>query len=254
MKKSLTIAVKDYRTYFTSPMGYILIAGFMLIMGWMFFNSLTYFTLQNLQYKQFGMGKGASLTEGIVKPFLGNMNVVLLFFAPFITMRLFAEERKLQSIQLLLTSPITLTELVVGKFLSALFLVGTMVLLTAIYPIILVAYGNPDVGTLFTSYLGTLLLASCYLSAGVFFSSTTENQIVAGALTFATGLFFWLINWASQSAGPVLGDVLEYLSLIQHYNNFSQGLLTTTDLIFYISFIGLGLFFTHRVLDSYRWR
>ena len=254
MKKIWTIAWKDFRTYFTSPIAYIVIAGFLLIMGWMFFWNLSHFNLQALQYQQFKMGKGMSITDGIIRPLYGNMNVIFLFLVPFITMRLFAEERKQQTIQLLMTSPITLTEMVVGKFLSAFLLVATMLACTAVYPIVLYIYGNPDLGPIMTSYTGTLLLSSCYVAMGVFFSSMTENQIVAGALTFAAGLFFWLINWASQSAGPVLSDILDYLSLIQHYNNFSQGLIQTTDVIFYLSFVGISLFLTHRVLDSYRWR
>jgi ABC-2 type transport system permease protein len=254
LKKAWTVASRDYRSYFTSPIAYIVIAGFLVIMGWMFFFSLSHFSLQNMQYKQYGMGKGMSITEGILRPLYGNMNVIFLFLVPFITMRLFAEERKMQTIQLLMTSPITLTEVIVGKFLSAFLLVLTMLALTAVYPIILIVCGNPDIGTLCANYAGTLLLASCYISTGVLFSAMTENQIVAGALTFAAGLFFWLVNWASQSAGSFWADVLDYLSLIQHYNNFSQGIIDSTDVVFYLSFIGLGLFFTHRVLDSYRWR
>lgn len=199
-------------------------------------------------------GKSPSITEGILRPLYGNMNVIFLFLVPFITMRLFAEERKLQTIQLLMTSPITLTEMVLGKFFSAFLLLATMMACTLVYPIVLMIYGNPDVGAIITSNLGTLLLSSCYLSLGILFSSMTENQIVAGALTFAGGLFLWLINWASQSAGTTLGKVLDYLSLIQHYNNFSQGLIQTSDIVFYLSFIGIGLFLTHRILDSYRWR
>ncbi len=252
-KKMWTIAFKDYRTYFTSPIAYIVIAGFLLIMGWMFFFNLSHFNLQALQYKQFG-GKSGSITDGIIRPLYGNMNVIFLFLVPFITMRLFAEEKKMQTIQLLMTSPTRLGEMIVGKFLSALMLLLTMLALTVIYPLILFIYGNPDIGPILTSYVGTFLLTSCYVSTGVLFSSMTENQIVAGALTFAAGLFFWLINWAAQSAGPVFSDVLDYLSLIQHYNNFSQGIFDTSDVVFYLSFIGIGLFVTHRVLDSYRWR
>jgi ABC-2 type transport system permease protein len=253
MKKTWTIAFKDYRTYFTSPIAYIVIAGFLLIMGWMFFFNVSHFNLQAMEYRQFG-GKSISLTDGVIRPLYGNLHVIMLFLVPFITMRLFAEERKMQTIQLLMTSPITLTEMIVGKFLSAALLVGTMLALTVVYPIILFIYGNPDLGPIVTSYLGAFLLSCCYVSTGVFFSSMTENQIVAGALTFVAGLFFWLVNWASQSAGPVFSDILDYMSLIQHNMNFGQGMIDTTDVIFYLSFIGLGLFFTHRVLDSYRWR
>ncbi len=254
MRNIWTIARRDFRNYFTSPIAYIVIAGFMVIMGWMFFFSLSHFNAQNMQYQQFNMGKAVSITDGIVRPLYGNMNVVFLFLVPFITMRLLAEEKKSQTIALLMTSPLTLTEIILGKFLSALLLVGVMLACTVIYPVVLFWTGNPDPGPILSSYLGTLLLTSCYLSMGLLFSAMTENQIVAGALTFAAGLFFWLVSWATQSAGPVWSDILNYLSLISHYNNFAQGLISSTDGIFYLSFIGIGLFLTHRVLDSYRWR
>jgi ABC-2 type transport system permease protein len=254
MRNVWTIARRDFRAYFTSPIAYIVIAGFLGIMGWMFFFNLSHFNMQNMQYQQYNMGKGASITDGIIRPLYGNMNVIFLFLVPFITMRLFAEERKQHTIELLMTAPVTLTEIILGKFLSSYLLVGVMLLLTLVYPITLILFGNPDVGAIVTCYLGTILLAGCYLALGVLFSSLTENQIVAGALTFAAGLFFWLISWAQQAAGAVWGDILGYLSLIQHYNGFSQGVINSTDVVFYLSFIGVGLFLTHRVLDSFRWR
>ncbi len=254
MKSTWTIAMRDFRSYFTSPIAYIVISAFLLIMGWMFFFNLEHFRMQNMQFQQYSMGRGGSITEGIIQPVYGNMNVIFLFLVPFITMRLFAEEKKNHTLELLLTSPITLAQVVLGKFLASLLLVMVMLGATLIYPAVLFLFGNPDAGPIATSYLGTLLLSSCYLSLGILFSSVTENQIVAGALTFAGGLFFWLISWATQSAGPVLGDVINYLSLIGHYKAFGQGVINSSDLLFYLSFIGIGLFLTHRVLDSYRWR
>lgn len=255
MRNVWTIALRDFRSYFTSPIAYIVIAIFLFIMGWMFFFNLTHFNIQYMQFQQYHMGKGPSITEGIVRPVYGNMNVIFLFMVPFITMRLFAEERKLHTIELLLTSPVRLGEIVLGKFLSAFLLVSVMLGLTIVYPVILLIAGNPDLGPIVTSYIGTLLMMSCYLSMGIFFSAMTENQIVAGALTWGAGLFFWLISWATQVAGPVWNDVLQYLSLTGHYmSTFAVGTVSSTDVMFYLSFIGIGLFLTHRVLDSYRWR
>lgn len=255
MKNVWIIARRDFRAYFNSPIAYIVISGFLVIMGWMFFYNLQHFFMQNMQYQQFNMGKGASITEGIVRPLYGNMNVIFLFLVPFITMRLFAEERKQHTIELLMTAPVNLTEIILGKFFSSFLLVFVMLALTFVYPAVLAVTGNPDWGPVLTSYLGTLLLASCYLSMGVLFSSMTENQIVAGALTFASGLFFWLIAWASQTAGPVWGDILNHLSLINHYmQSFGQGILNTSDIVYYLSFVGFMLFLTHRILDSFRWR
>lgn len=249
-----TVAHRDFRSYFTSPIAYIVIAAFLFIMGWMFFQNLNHFALQNLQYQQFNMGKGVSITEGIVQPLFGNMNVILLFLLPFVTMRLFAEEKKQHTVELLFTSPLSLWEIILGKFLSSFLLLFIMIALTGFYPVILMITGNPDAGPIFTNLLGTLLMASSVLSIGVLCSALTENQIVAGALTLGAGLFFWLVSWATQSAGPVWGDFLGYLSLISHYNNFARGLVTSNDVLFYFSFIGVCLFLTHRVLDSYRWR
>jgi ABC-2 type transport system permease protein len=255
MNNIWTVARRDFKTYFTSPIAYCVIGGFLAIMGYMFFASLGHFNMQNHQYQQFNMGKATTITDGIIRPVYGNMNVILLFLVPFITMRLFAEEKKNHTIELLMTSPISLTELVLGKFLSSLMLVGVMLSLTLVYPITLMALGNPDLGPIFTSYLGILFLAGCYISLGILFSAMTENQIVAGFLTLAAGLFFWLISWASQLVGPVWSDVLNYLSIIGHYiNTFGAGVIDTADVAFYLSFIGIGLFLTHRVLDSYRWR
>ncbi len=253
LRPVLTIAKRDLKSYFTSPMAYVIMSGFLFIMGFMFFSTLEYFNSSNMQAQQFG-GKSMSLTDGIIRPLYGNMNVILLFICPAITMRLFAEERKNQTIQILMTAPITLDEMIVGKFLSAVFFVGTLMLATLVYPAILFFVGNPEIGPLFTCLLGTMLLASSLISMGVFFSATTESQIVAMILTLVTTLFFWLISWASYSAGPVWSDVLGHLSLINHFNNFGQGMIHSSDVIFFLSFIFLGLFLTHRVLDSYRWR
>jgi len=250
MNNIWSIARRDFRSYFTSPIAYILIAGFMAIMGFMFFFNLSHF----IQTSTFQSSRGPNLTDGVIRPLYGNMNVILLFLVPFITMRLFAEERKQHTIELLMTSPLRLSEIVLGKFLSSMMLVTVMLLLTLTYPLLLVVFGNPDIGPIFTNYVGITLMAGCYVAIGVLCSSVTENQIVAGALSFAAGLLFWLVSWASQAAGPIWGDVLNYLSLITHNLAFSQGVINTSDVLYYFSFIGMSLFITHRVLDSYRWR
>lgn len=252
IKNVWTIARRDFRSSFTSPVAYIVIAAFLGVMGFMFFNLLDYFRMQSLQF-QMG-GKAPSLADGIIRPLYGNMNVVYLLLLPFITMRVFAEERKLHTLELLMTSPVTLTEIVVGKFLGSFLFLLVTVGLTLIYPVVLYFSGNPDMGTVLSSAMGTLLMSACYLAVGILCSSLTENQIIAGALTFLICLFFWLISWVSTTAGPVWGDFFTYLSLITHYNNFASGTLNSSDVVFYLSFIGIGLFLTHRVLDSYRWR
>ncbi|MBS1964023.1 MAG: ABC transporter permease subunit [Bdellovibrionales bacterium] len=249
-----TIARRDFRSYFTTPIAYIVLALFLAIMGYMFFNMLAYFNEQAMNYQTYNMGHSMSLSEGVIRPLYGNMNVILLFFSPAITMRLFAEERKNQTIQLLMTSPVSLTDIVFGKFLSATLFVAVMIGATLVYPITLMIFGQPDVGTLVSSILGTFLLTCCLLTTGILFSAMTENQIVAVFLTVCVNFLLWIISWSAYSAGPVWSDVLMHLSLINHFMKFSQGAIETADLVYYFSFIFFGLFLTHRVLDSFRWR
>lgn len=246
------IAMRDFRSYFSSPIAFIVTAAFLFIIGYMFYGALAFFSQQAMQFQRFN--KSMSLNNGIIRPIFQNMAVILLFLSPAITMRLFAEEKKMHTIELLLTAPVKLSDIVLGKFLAAFMLLLVMLAPTVVYPIIIALKGNPDIGPIFTSYLGTILLTSCCISVGMLFSAMTENQIVAGVLSFVALLFFWLIGWAAHWAGPVAGEAFRYLSLIDHFGDFSQGLFNTEDLIFYLSFIGVSLFLTHRVLDSYRWR
>lgn len=190
----------------------------------------------------------------MIQPLFGSINTIFLFLFPMITMRLVAEERKNETLPLIFTSPITMLEFILGKFLSSVMLVLVILALTTVYPAVLFVFGNPEIGPIIGSYIGTLLMISCYLSMGLLFSAMTDNQLVAGALTFGGSLLFWIINWASQSVDSVTGEVLNYLSLINHYNSFTQGLINSSDVIFYLSFISVGIFLTHRVLDSFRWR
>lgn len=253
MKKVWTIASREYRSYFTSPIAYMLIAGFLFMVGFMFFFNLKNFHLESMQYQQYGR-EAMSITQGVTSRLFGNMNVILLFLTPLITMRLFAEEHKNQSIALLFTSPLTLTEIILGKFISAVLLLSTMIAPTLLYAVILFATGNPDPGPILTGYVGTLLMGSSFIAIGTICSSTTENQIVAAATTLTSSLMLWLLPWATYSAGGFWADVISYISLITHFNNLAFGVLSSTDIIYYLSFIGIALFITHRILDSLRWR
>lgn len=254
MNNIWTIARRDFRSYFASPVAYIVIALVLLISGFMFQNILVSFIQRAMTYQQFNMGKQISLNEGVVQPLFGSINTVFLFLFPMITMRLVAEERRNETLLLIFTSPISMMEFILGKFLSSVMLVLVILGMTGVYPAILLIFGNPEIGPIIGSYIGTLLMISCYLAMGLLFSAMTDNQLVAGALTFGGSLLFWIINWAVQSVDSVTGEVLNYLSLINHYNSFTQGLINSSDVIFYLSFILVGLFLTHRVLDSYRWR
>jgi len=254
MKNIWTIARRDFRAYFTSPVAYIVIALILLISGFMFQNILAGFVQQQMMAKQFHMAKPTPLTDGIILPLFGSINTVFLFLFPMITMRLVAEERRNETLPLIFTAPIRLIDFILGKFLSSVMFVGVILALTLVYPGLLAFYGNLEIGPIVGTYVGTLLMISCYLAMGLLFSSMTDNQLVAGALTFGASLMLWIINWAAQSADSTTGAILNYVSLVNHYSSFSQGLISSSDVIFYLSFISVGLFLTHRVLDSLRWR
>ncbi len=253
MKNVWLIARRDLRMYFTSPIAYVLIAVVLVILGWMFFGMLSFYQQQVNQFAQLTFGQKPTLSDSVVRPMFGNLNVVLLFVAPLVTMRLIAEERKDHTIELLLTAPIRSFDIVLGKFLSGVLFLLALVGCTLVYPAILFFLGNPDPGVLFGCYLGVFFILLAYVSVGVFWSSRTENQIVAALLTFCTILFFWLISWISNQVGPFWSDVLNHLSVIMHYQTFASGTLNTADIIFYLSFTAFALFLTHVALDVEDW-
>ncbi len=129
-----------------------------------------------------------------------------------------------------------------------------MLAVTVLYVAILFFCGNPEWRPLLSGYLGLFLLGSCFVAVGLFISSTTKNQMVAGAASFVVFLFFWIISWFADSAGPTFGPILSYLSITEHFDDFGKGIIDTKHVIFYLSFIGFGLFLTLKSVDSERWR
>jgi len=189
-------------------------------------------------------------------PLLYNMTIVLLLMVPMITMRLFSEEKKLRTEELLLTSPVSVNAMVLGKYLSSLVFLSILLGLTGIYPWILFHYGSPapEAGSILAGYLGLFLLGASFVSVGLFASSLTENQIVAAVVCFVTLLLFFVIGWPAQSVEASFGKVLEYLSLIDHFTAFSKGLVESPHVIYFLSFILFALFLTKRSIESMRWR
>jgi len=175
---------------------------------------------------------------------------------PLITMRLFSEEKKMKTDELLMTSPVSINSIVLGKFLSSLCFFLVILGLTAIYPWILFKYGTPapELGPILTGYLGLFLLGACFIAIGLLASSLTENQIVAAVIGFVTLLLFYVIGWPASTVGPTAGKVLEYLSLLDHFTGFSKGLLESKDIIYFLSVILFALFLSKRSLESMRWR
>ena len=202
MNNVLAIAHKELRAYFASPIAYIVIGFFALLFGWFYIGILDWFVRQGLQ-GQMGMGAGSmNVNQQMIRPLILNVTVVFLFLLPLITMRIYAEEKRSGTIELLLTSPLTDLEIVLGKFLGALALYAVMVALTLIHFGLLFAFGNPEWKPLATAYLGLLLFGGCFISLGLFISSLTKNQIVAGAATFGVFLLLWMIDWIGEDLGP----------------------------------------------------
>ncbi len=254
MRNVLAIANKEFRSYFASPIAYILIGLFALLFGWFFYVFLMAFVQQSEQMMQFGGGGGANVNQMMIRGLFQNTAVIILFVMPMITMRTYSEEKRSGTIELLLTSPVTDLEIIVGKFIGALALYGAMLVVTMIYITILFRIGNPEWRPIVAGYLGLLLMGGCFLSTGLFISSLTKNQIVAGFLTFATFLMLWIINWMGESSGPTTRDVLNYLSITEHLDDFSRGIIDTKHVVYYLSFITFGLFLTAKSVDSERWR
>lgn len=255
MKNIWIIAKKDLSSFFSSPVFYSLTSVFLILNGFIFFNILNYFSLQSFQVQQRpGSSFGLNLNEMVIEPSFHNMAVILLLIIPLVTMRSFAEEKKSKTFALLLSSPIHLKEIIIGKFLSCMIVIGLMVLLSAYSTGYLIVMGDPEIGPILTGYLGIFLITGCYVSMGLFASSLTDNQIIAAVISFGLALFMWIIGWGAQAGGSGLSQLLEYLSLITHLEHFLKGLINSSDLIYYLSFITFGLFLTHRVLESSRWR
>jgi len=177
-----------------------------------------------------------------------------LMIIPIITMRSFADEKKMKTFRLLLSSPVHLREIILGKFLACMIVVAVMILISSYSVGFLFLLGEPEPGPVITGYLGVLLMAGCCVSVGIFASSLTDNQIIAAVLTFGFSLFMWVIGWGAQAAGSITGQVLQYISIVDHLERFLKGLVNTSDLVYYLSFILFNLFLCHRVLDSNRWR
>lgn len=257
MRNILSIAAKDLRSQFVSPIAYVVLTGFLLLGGWFFFNLLARFNFLLNMYLSFRNPEAMerlNLNEFVIAPLLHNLSVILVILVPVITMRSFAEEKRSGTYELLMTSPISITEIVLGKFLGAFGFVLIMVGLTAVYPLILVLYGDPEAGVILSGFLGLLLLATAFVSVGLLTSSFTENQIIAAVTCLVGLLLLYVISWPAETAGATLGAVLKYLSLTEHFGEMVKGVIDTRDLMYFGSIIVLALFLTQRSVESLRWR
>ena len=253
VRNILAIAGKELRSYFASPIAYIIIGLFALLFGWFFYVYLSVFVRQSQQMAMMGGGT-VNVNEQMIRGVLQNAAVIILFVMPMITMRTYSEEKRSGTIELLLTSPLTDFEIIVGKFLGAMGLFCAMLLVTMIDVAILFRLGNPEWRPIAAGYLGLLLMGGCFISVGLLISSLTKNQIVAGFMTFAVFLMLWVINWLADSSGPTGQAILSFLSITDHFDDFTKGIIDTKHLAYYLSFITFGLFLTAKSVDSERWR
>jgi ABC-2 type transport system permease protein len=249
-----SIAGKELRSYFASPVAWVMMGLFALIFGWFFLTYLTFFVRNSMQAMFGGGPQTMNVNMELIRPLLSNASVLVLFLLPMVTMRTYSEEKRSGTIELLLTSPVTDFEIIAGKFLGTVALYVALLAVTAIYVSILFIYGHPEWRPLVAGYLGLLLFGSSFIAVGLFISSTTKNQMVAGAATFVVLLLFWIVNWFAESAGPTMSSVLSYLSITEHFDDFGKGIIDTKHVVFYLSFIAFGLFLTLKSVDSERWR
>ena len=251
MKNVLLICRKELRSYFASPIAYAVMAIFGLIFGWVFFNASRDFVRFTVLQSQEGP---VSVNDSIIRPLLGFAGTIGLFLIPMVTMRLFAEEKRTGTIELLLTSPVTDIEIILGKWLGALMLYACVLLMSIVNVALLFAWGKPDLKPVLVGYFGLLLQGGCLLAIGALISTMTKNQIIAGIATFFVSLLLWLLSWFTAFDNSATAQVVNYLSIVTHFENFGKGVLDSKDIIFYLSLTFFSLFLTSRSLESLRWR
>jgi ABC-2 type transport system permease protein len=247
---------KELKTYFVSPIAYVVAGVFLLLLGLLLFLPILAISNQSLQMLRMqGNLPDVNLNQLVLRPAFANMAVVMLLVVPILTMRLVAEEKKLKTMELLLTSPLTITDIVVGKFIAAFLVFAGMLALTALGTVALGAIVELRWPPIATAYLGILLLGGVFLSVGLLASALTENQVIAMVLSFGLLLVIWLFDWVGQLLGDSpFGKLISYLSPIGHFDNLVKGLVDSKDLVYFATAIILSLFLTHRVLESQRWR
>jgi ABC-2 type transport system permease protein len=256
MSNILAIAHKEFKSYFASPIGYVLVGFWALLYGWFFMSILLVFAQESMRASQMpgAPPQALNINQHMIRNLLYNVTILVLFVMPGVTMRTYAEEKRAGTIELLLTSPVTDFQIIMGKFLGAMALYGIMLAVTLIHIGILFIYGDPEWKPLIAAYVGLLLLGGCFISLGLFISSLTKNQVVAFMATFAAFLFLWIINWVGSFVGPTASSIVAYLSIVDHFDDFAKGIFDTTHLIYYLSFITFGLFLTAKSVDTERWR
>jgi ABC-2 type transport system permease protein len=255
MRSLYAVFKREVKSYFTQPIAYVVIGGLLLIVGFLYYLSWRWFLGVSFEAMRNPMfARELDLSTTVVGSTIGTVGVVSVFALPLLTMRLWAEEKRSGTVELLLTFPLRDLDIVLGKFLASLAVYGVLLALTLLYPLIAASFGRLDPGPILSGYLGTLLLGAALLSLGFLCSTWTENQIVACACAWAGFLFFWLIGHAADFASSQLGTVLTHLSFANHHDNFVKGIIETPDVAYFVLFCLFCLFLTLRSIESTRWR
>jgi ABC-2 type transport system permease protein len=255
MRGTIAIFKKELSVTFSSSIFYAGTFVFLLVSGYFFYSNAAVFALLSLQARGNPfLAEKLNLSDMLVKPLFGQISIVLLLMLPLLTMRTYAEEKKLGTIELLFTYPISDLAVLSGKFLACICILLTMLSGTIPSLLLLETFSNLDWGMILSGYLGVVFMGASFIALGIFMSSLTENQIIAAVLSFGFLLLFWLIGWAKVIAGPEFGPVLEQISLVVHLDGFIRGLIDTRDVVFYLIFMFFWLFLTLRVLNSRFWR
>lgn len=261
LRNVAAIVGKEWRHYFASPIAWVALAMWALLFGLFFYFSLDYYVQMSMRSAQQGMEMGGggprlSLHDNLIRHVLQNMAVVSLFVLPMLTMRLYAEEKRQGTIELLATSPLTNLQVVLGKFLAAAGLYLTMILAGLLNVALMWAYAPspPEWKPVLTGVLALLLVGMSFIALGLFLSTLTRNQIVAGILGFGLALVFWIFSWFDQPTAGTLEKLVAYLGVTTHMDDLAKGVIDAKDLLFYLSVIAFGIFAAHQSVESQRWR
>ncbi len=259
MKKTLAIFEKEFKSFFYSPMAYIVIAVFTALTGLFFYLYLSNFVeaafmdqIRSQQYRQ--MPQKFNVNMMLIRPYFWNIALISLFTLPAICMRLYSEEKKQGTIELLYTTPISTIQIIMGKYLAGMAFYIVLLLPTMFFQSLLFIYGDPEFLPVLSGYVGLLFLGSAFVSIGLFISSTTENQIIAAIGGFALSLVLWVIGWGASYVGSTMSPFLEYISIINHFEDFAQGVIDSTHVAYYLLFTFFGLYLSLKSIESVKWR
>ncbi len=251
------VYMRELRSYLLTPIAYLVGLIFLLVSGVFFLMIVLEYSRYSFEIIRAGggvRGEGLTVAENILRPSLSTMSFLVLFMLPMLTMKSFSEEKKSGTIEMLFTYPLSDVDIVMGKFLASATVYLLILGLTLFYQAQMAFFKPPPFREIFAGYLGLAMLGGLFLSVGIFVSSMTENQIVAGAWTFGTNIIFWLCGWIAGDAQSVPGQVLRYLSVFEHFENFTAGVIDSRDVVYFASLTALFLFLTLRTLESRRWR